>query len=113
MKTLKVTEKEVQQMSKKGSRLAPFKEEIVVMINMKVSSSSISKWLLKKHKVVSSAQNISDYYNRHKNSVDMNQIRFPDDNTDDPLDTLYTLDMMNDFLDDDNFDDYENPNHEA
>jgi len=109
MKILKVTEREVQQMSKKGSKLAPFKEEIVVMKNMQVSSSSISKWLLENYQVVSTPQNISDYYARHKDSVDMSKLRFLDDNTGNQTDTIDSIDS---FL----YDDFDNdgyPNHEV
>jgi hypothetical protein len=64
---LQVTKAEVEAMrTEKGSKLLPFKDEVIYMRNEGITFCKIQKWFGQKN-VATSQENIRQFFKRHKN----------------------------------------------
>jgi len=70
-KKLKLTRQELAEMKKhtKGSKLQPYKDEILYLHIKKVANAEITKWLLKKGISVST-ENVRQFCKRHIHEYD-------------------------------------------
>ncbi|WP_415407978.1 hypothetical protein ACLHDG_05445 [Sulfurovum sp. CS9] len=98
---LKVTKAEIEAMkTEKGSKLLPFKDEIIYMRNEGISFRKIQEWLDEKN-VVTSTENIRQFFKRYENEFLDAEFQFKDEDI--PDDEHYSYDNDEDIPDDSPF----------
>ena len=95
---LKVTKSEIEALkTEKGSKLLPFKDEIIYMRNEDISFRKIQEWLDEKN-VVTSTENIRQFFKRYKHELLDMEFKLKDETI--PDDEYYPYDDDQEIPDD-------------